>query len=211
MLGGALLTRYLLPIYPLILIVCVDLWRTHTRRWPVLAAATAVAFVSALWVNPPTSFAPEDNLTYRDMIVVHQEAIDFVAEHYPDATVLTAWPVAADLFRPELGYVKVPIKAISIDDFTLPQVRKAAQEPGRYDTAIVFTSHFVTPSFRSYLMSHPNTRRGKEFAASRDLMPAEIAALLGGQIVWQDDRGGEWAAVLRFPRSYDALLLPLPR
>ena len=210
-LGGALLTRYLLPIYPLILIVCVDLWRTHTRRWPVLAAATAVAFISALWLNPPTSFAPEDNLTYRDMIVVHQEAIDFVAQHYPDATVLTAWPVAADLFRPELGYVTTPIKAISIEDFALPQIRKAAQEPGRYDTAIVFASHFVTPAFRNYLMSHPNTARGKEFATSRDLAPSEIARMLGGEIVWQDDRGGEWAAVLRFHRSYDAYLLPLPR
>jgi 4-amino-4-deoxy-L-arabinose transferase-like glycosyltransferase len=209
-LGGALLTRYLLPIYPLILIVCVDLWRTHTRRWPIFAAATAVAFLSALWLNPPTSFAPEDNLTYRDMIVVHQEAIDFVAQHYPDATVLTAWPVAADVFRPELGYVTRPMKAISIEDFTLPQIRKAAQEPGRYDTAIVFTSHFVTPSFRAYLMDHPKTSRGQEFAASRDLTPAEIASLLGGEIVWQDDRGGEWAAVLRFHRSYDAQLLQPP-
>jgi 4-amino-4-deoxy-L-arabinose transferase-like glycosyltransferase len=206
-LGGALLTRYLLPVYPLILIVCVDLWRTHTRRWSVLAAVTAVAFISALWLNPPTSFAPEDNLTYRDMIVVHQEAIDFVAEHYPGATVLTAWPVAADLFRPELGYVKTPIKAISIDDFTLPQIKKAAQEPGRYDTAIVFAFHYVTPAFRNYLMTHPNTRRGREFAATRDLTPAEIAGMLGGEIVWQDDRGGEWAAVLRFRRSYDARLL----
>ncbi len=210
-LGGALLTRYLLPVYPLILIVCVDLWRTHTRRWPILAAATAAAFLSALWLNPPTSFAPEDNLTYRNMIVVHQEAIDFVAKHYPDATVLTAWPVAADLFRPELGYVAHPMKAISIDDFTLPQVRKAAQEPSRYDTAIVFTSHYVSPSFRSYLTSHPNSRRGKEFAANHDLSPAEIASMLGGEIVWQDDRGGEWAAVLRFHRSYEALLLPPTR
>ena len=191
--------------------MCVDLWRTRTRRWPLLAAATAVAFISALWLNPPTSFAPEDNLTYRDMIVVQQEAIDFVAEHYPGATVLTAWPVAADLFRPELGYVKTPIKAVSIDDFTLPQIQKAAQEPERYDTAIVFTFHFVSPAFRNYLMTHPDTRRGQEFAASRDLTPAEIARMLGGEIVWQDDRGGEWAAVLRFPRSYDARLLPLQR
>ena len=206
-LGGALLTRYLLPIYPLILIVCVDQWRIHTRRWMVFAAVTAAAFISALWLNPPTSFAPEDNLTYRNMIVVDQEAIDFVAEHYPDATILTAWPVAADVFRPELGYVKEPMKAVSIEDFTLPQIQKAAQEPGRYDTAIVFTTHFVTPSFRSYLMSHPNTRRGREFAATRDLSPTEIAAILGGHIVWQDDRNGEWAAVLRFDRSYDARLL----
>ena len=208
-LGGALLTRYLLPIYPLILLVCVAVWRTHTQRWPLLAAATFAAFLSALWLNPPTSFAPEDNLTYRDMIVVHQQAIDFVAQHYPDATVLTAWPVAADLFRPELGYVTQPIKAFSIDDFTLPNIRKAAQQPGRYDTAIVFTTHFLAPAFRHYLLTHPNSSRGREFAATGDLTPAQIAAILGGRIVFQADHNGEWAAVLRFDRSYDArLVLP---
>ena len=139
------------------------------------------------------------------MIVVHQEAIDFVAQHYPKATVLTAWPVAADIFRPELGYVLHPLKAVSIKDFTLPQIRKAAKESDRYDTAIVFTTHFLTPSFRRYLLDHPDSRRGREFAATRDLTPAEIAAILDGRIVWQVDRNGEWAAVLRFNRSYEAL------
>jgi 4-amino-4-deoxy-L-arabinose transferase-like glycosyltransferase len=205
-LGGALLTRYLLPVYPLILLVCIDAWRSRTHLWPIFALATAGAFLSALWINPPTSFAPEDTLTYRDMIVVHQEAIDFVAQHYPQSTVLTAWPVAADLFNPYLGYVATPIKATSIEDFTLPSIRKAAQEPGDYDTAIVFTTHFVTPPFRHYLLAHPNSRRGREFAATRDLTPNEIAAILGGTIVWQDDRNGEWAAVLRFNRSYEAIL-----
>jgi 4-amino-4-deoxy-L-arabinose transferase-like glycosyltransferase len=209
-LGGALLTRYLLPVYPLILLVCVAVWRTHTQRWPLLAAVTFAAFLSALWLNPPTSFAPEDNLTYRDMIVVHQQAIDFVAQHYPDATVLTAWPVAADLFRPELGYVTRPIKAFSIDDFTRPNIRQAAEHPGRYDTAIVFTTHFLAPAFRNYLLTHPNTYRGREFAATRDLTPAEIAAILGGRIVFQADHNGEWAAVLRFDRSYDVLNRPPP-
>jgi 4-amino-4-deoxy-L-arabinose transferase-like glycosyltransferase len=205
-LGGALLTRYLLPIYPLILIVCVSLWQERARWWPALATITATAFISALWVNPPTSFAPEDNLTYRDMIVVHQEAIDYVAQHYPNATVLTAWPVAADLFNPWLGYIKQPIKATAIEDFTLTQVQKAAAEPDRYDTAIVFTTHFVTPSFRRYLEAHPDSRRGREFNATRDLTPKEIAGMLGGRIVWQDDRNGEWAAVLRFDRAYEARL-----
>jgi 4-amino-4-deoxy-L-arabinose transferase-like glycosyltransferase len=212
-LGGALLTRYLLPIYPLIILVCVDVWRARTHWWPVFAALTAAAFISALWLNPPTSFAPEDNLTYRDMIVVDQEAIDFVARHYPDAAILTAWPVAADVFRPELGYVTHPLKAISIEDFTLPHIQKAAKEPDRFDTAIVFTTHFVTPSFRNYLMAHPHSSRGRQFAASRDLTPTEIAAILGGTIVWHDNIHGEWAAVLRFNRTYDARttpLLPLP-
>jgi 4-amino-4-deoxy-L-arabinose transferase-like glycosyltransferase len=203
-LGGALLTRYLLPIYPLILLVCVAVWRERTRLWPVFAAVTAAAFISAWWLNPPTSFAPEDNLTYRDMIVVHQEAIGYVAHNYPDATVLTAWPVAADLFRPELGYVSQPIRVFSINDFTRPEILKAAQQPGRYDTAIVFTTHFTAPAFRNYLMEHPDSRRGREFAATRDLAPREIAALLGGRVVQQFDRNGEWAAVLRFDRSYEA-------
>jgi hypothetical protein len=210
-LGGALLTRYLLPVYPLILLVCVDTWRTRTRWWPAMAAVTAAAFVSAWWVNPPTSFAPEDNLTYRDMIVVHQEAIEYVAAHYPHATVLTAWPVAADLFRPELGYVTQPIKAFSIEDFTRPEIEKAAHQPGEYDTAIVFTTHYTTPSFRRWLLAHPHSRRGQDFERTRDLRPEEIAFLLGGKVVWQDDRNGEWAAVLTFPRSYEASLRePLP-
>ncbi len=210
-LGGALLTRYLLPIYPLILLLCVDTWRSRTHWWPAFAAVTAAAFISAWWLNPPTSFAPEDNLTYRDMIVVHQQAIDYVAQHYPEATVLTAWPVAADLYNPYLGYVTTPIHAFSIEDFTRPEVLKAAAEPDRYDTAIVFTTHFLEPSFRRYLLTHPNTRRGREFAATRDLSPQEIALLLHGQVVQQFDRHGEWAAVLRFNRSYEArLILPNP-
>ncbi|MGC9197546.1 MAG: ArnT family glycosyltransferase [Acidobacteriaceae bacterium] len=214
-LGGALLTRYLLPMYPLILIVCVHCWQSRTQRWPLLAVATGAAFISALWLNPPAFFAPEDNLTYRDMIVVHQEAIDFVQQHYPHATILTAWPVSSDLFEPYLGYVKHPMRVVSIQDFTLPQILIAAREPDRYNTALVFTTHLVTPWLRHYLLNHPNTRRGRAFSATRDLTPAEIANLLGGQIVWQDERGGEWAAVIRFHRGEAAGLcakcLSLPK
>jgi 4-amino-4-deoxy-L-arabinose transferase-like glycosyltransferase len=205
-LGGALLTRYLLPVYPLILLLCVDIWRSRTEWWPGLVVLTFAVFLSGLWINPPTSFAPEDTLTYRDMIVAHQLAIDYVAQHFPDATVLTAWPVAADLFRPELGYVSHPIKAFSIEDFTRPSILKAAEEPGDYDTAIVFTTHFTTPSFRHWLLAHPTTARGREFAATRDLTPEEIAVILGGRIVFKTDQHGEWAAVLRFPRTYEGQL-----
>jgi 4-amino-4-deoxy-L-arabinose transferase-like glycosyltransferase len=208
-LGGAMLTRYLLPVYPLILLLCFDAWYGRTRLWPLFTAVTAAAFLGGLWIDPPTAFAPEDTLTYRDMIVVHQEAIAFVAQHYPSATVLTAWPVAADLSRPELGYVAHPIASHSLEDFTRPSIERAATDPGAYDTAIVFTTHFTAPSFRRWLLAHPNTARGREFAATRDLTPEEIAAILGGKVVWQDQRNGEWAAVLRFYRSYEASVLTL--
>jgi len=203
-LGGAILTRYLLPIYPLILLACVATWRERTRIWPYLALLTGVAFFSALWLNPPTSFAPEDNLTYRNMIVVHQEAAAYIAEHYPDATVLTAWPAAAELFRPDLGYVQRSIKVTPVENFTFAEVQKAAQEPDQFDTAMVFTTHYTSPALSRYLLTHPNSRRGREYATERDLHPREIASILHGTIVWQDERDGEWAAVLRFNRSYEA-------
>ncbi len=142
------------------------------------------------------------------MIVVHQQAIDFVEQHYPHAKVLTAWPVTTYLFLPELGYATQSMTPVAIEDFTLPSIRKAAKEPGRYDTAIVFTTHFVAPSLRRYLLAHPDSYRARQFAATRDLTPSEIAAILNGRIVWQNSINGEWAAVLRFNRSYDARALP---
>ncbi|HLI76813.1 MAG TPA: glycosyltransferase family 39 protein [Acidobacteriaceae bacterium] len=208
-LGGALLTRYLLPVYPLLLLLCVAVWQERTAAWPWLAAITGAAFLSALWLNPSTFFAPEDNLTYRDMIVVQQDAIDFLNQHFPDATVLTAWPVSGDLSRPELGYTEHTFHVFSLENFTAPELAKAMQQPGRYDTALVFTTHFTSPAFRQYLLSNPASWRGRRYAADLDLNPTEIARLLGGEVVWQEDRNGEWAAVLRFRRSYNASLLPL--
>ena len=205
-LGGALLTRYLLPVYPLTLLVCVWIWETRTTYWPVLAAITTVAFVSAWWLNPPTYFAPEDNLTYRDMIVVHQEAIAYLQAHNPDATVLTAWPAAAELTRPELGYTRHTFKIFSVENFTTAEIDKAAAEPGNFDAALVFATHYTPPALALYMLNHPESKRGQKYFAHRDLPPMELAHRLGGRVVWEDDRNGEWAAVLVFDRRYNARL-----
>lgn len=209
-LGGALLTRYLLPIYPIILLLCIDTWSERTRWLAWLTIATAAVFISGLWINPPTAFAPEDTLVYRDMIVVHEEAIAFVNQHYPDATVLTAWPVSNDLFNPELGYTTHRMRVTPVENFSFDEIQKAAQHPEDFDTAIVFTTHYVAPSLQRYLLSHPDSRIGRVVTANPDLSPPEIAAILHGQIVWQSPNlDGEWAAVLRFNRSYEARLAPV--
>jgi 4-amino-4-deoxy-L-arabinose transferase-like glycosyltransferase len=206
-LGGALLTRYLLPIYPIILLLCIDIWRERTRWLAWLTVATAAIFASGLWINPPTAFAPEDTLVYRDMIVVHQEAIAFVSDHYPDATVLTAWPVSNDLYNPELGYSAYRIKVTPVENFSRDEIEKAAQHPEDFDTAIIFTTHYVAPSLQRYLLSHPDSRIGRAVTANPDLSPLQIASILHGQIVWRSPNlDGEWAVVLRFNRSYEARL-----
>lgn len=206
-LGGALLTRYLLPVYPLILLLCVAVWREHARLWPLLAAFTAAAFISALWIDPPTQSAPEDNLTYRDMVVVHQQAIAYIDQHYSEATVLSAWPATIELHNPELGYSDRPIKVFPVENFVLSSVQHAAQDPGSYDTALVFPTKYASPALRRYYLDHPNSTRARDFAQQRDLSPREVAIVLGGRVEKVFERNGEWAAVLRFDRSYEARLL----
>jgi len=140
------------------------------------------------------------------MIIVHQEAAAYIEEHYPDATVLTAWPAAAELFRPELGYVKRSIKVFPVENFSNAEIQKAMQTPDNYDTALVFTTHYTSPELARYLFKHPDSRRGREFAEDRDLRPSEIAAILHGTLIVTYERDGEWAAVIRFSRSYEAEL-----
>ncbi len=209
-LGGALLTRYLLPMYPLVLLLCVAEWqsRLRTSTWTWIAGLSAVAFLSALWINPPYAFAPEDNLTYRDMVILHQRAIQILEQRYPQATVLTAWPATTELARPELGYTTHPFQVAPISNFSFDQIEKAATEPGDYDTALLFSTKWAPPPGKIDL-GHANQPTDiKYFDFHLDLRPAAAAALLHGDVVWQASRKGEWVAILRFPRIVDAAVTP---
>ncbi len=206
-LGGALLTRYLLPMFPLILLLCAATWHRHLRQWWALAALTAAAFLAGIWINPPYAFAPEDNLTYRDMIVVHQRAVRFIDQTYPQATVLTAWPATTELNRPELGYTNHPIKTFAIQNFAIDQIQKAAADPGSYDVALIFSTKWQPPTNQINLGRRNESADTKYFDFHRDLSPAEVAALLHGDVVWQAHRKGEWAAVIHFPRIVEAALI----
>ncbi len=207
-LGGALLTRYLLPMYPLVLFLCLWVWRERLRLWSLLALLTAAAFLAALFINPPYSYAPEDNLAYRDFVILHQQAIRILDRQYPAATVLTAWPATTELQHPELGYTSLPIKTTPIDNFTYPQLTSA--DPGTYDTALLFSTK-LTPPHGTLNLSRANEHADTRlFDFHQDLSPAEAAALLHGSVVWEQHRKGEWAAILRFPRAVEARLRANP-
>ncbi len=211
-LGGALLTRYLLPMYPLVLLICVAEWRHRFHRWYLLAALSTAAFLCGIWINPPYAFAPEDNLTYRDMIVLHQRAVALIAQKWPQATVLTAWPAFSELQRPELGYTKISIKAVPIQNFAIDQIQKAATDPGAYDTALLFSTKWAPPPGRTNIATRNESTDARYFDFHEDVRPAEASAILHGELVWQASIRGEWVAILRFPRIENASVTrpPLP-
>jgi 4-amino-4-deoxy-L-arabinose transferase-like glycosyltransferase len=74
-LGGALLTRYLLPMYPLVLLMAVTTFYRRVPFWQAMAVFSAVAFAVGLFINPPYGFAPEDNLAYAHVIRLHLAGI----------------------------------------------------------------------------------------------------------------------------------------
>ena len=92
LIGGAVLARYMLPAVPLVIILSVStLWR-RLRLWRAAIACVAIAFIAAWFWNPSYGFSPEDNLAYRDYVVLHEDGERFLEARYPMACVLTAWP-----------------------------------------------------------------------------------------------------------------------
>ena len=222
-LGGALLTRYLLPLYPLVLLLCVDAWRQRLSRsgFLGLAGLSATAFVLGLFVNPPYRFAPEDTLAYRDSILLEQDAIGQIAIRYGSPTVLTAWPATDGLTKPELGYVQHPLAVVSIDNFSYEQIRLArelatseAASGVPYTVALIFSTKYdpsgPTLAWGGWLGRENRALDERYFAFHHDLQPDTIARLLSGEVVWQEQRHGQWAAVLHFSRPQLAWLAPPP-
>jgi hypothetical protein len=204
--GGALLTRYLLPLYPLILLLCVSTFYRRVPYWWGLSLLTAAAFLIGLFVNPPYKFAPEDNLNYADVIRLHQQAIRQIVTHFPGSTILTAWPASDELTKPELGYVKKPLSVVTVANFSLSEIEKAAASPQDFSVGFAFSTKFDPPRLLLDLGARNEALDTRFFDFHRDLAPGAIAHLLGGRVVWRDDRQGEWAAVLDFNRPQVASL-----
>jgi 4-amino-4-deoxy-L-arabinose transferase-like glycosyltransferase len=68
-LGGAALARYLLPMYPLVILIGISTLRRRLLEWPWAVAVIVAGFVLALFSNPFGYSAPEDNFAYRNYVI----------------------------------------------------------------------------------------------------------------------------------------------
>jgi hypothetical protein len=209
--GGAMLARYMLPVVPLVIILCIStLWR-RIRAWRPVLAIVLAGLAAGLFVNPPYGFAMEDNLAYRDYVLLHQQADAYVSHRYGGNRVLTAWPASDELAHPFLGYVSTPLQVVQVEDFTLPHLEAAAELRSDYAAALLFSTKYQagwTPlnRWRAWL-------RVKErfFGYHQDVPPLVGAQLLGGRIVYELDCGGQWVAVIEIDRAVEARVRPATR
>jgi len=205
-LGGALLCRYLLPMYPLLLLVAVTTFYRRVPYWQGLALFSAVAFLAGLFINPPYGFAPEDNLAYAHVIRLHEAGINQLNKQFPGSTVLSAWPMTDELRRPELGYLKQPYDVYALEDFTSAQIDRAAAEPEKYSAALVFSTKYDPQSPLFTLGAKSQALDERYFGLHHDLPPEAIALQLHGALVWKKEDQGQWVALIRFNRQFETRL-----
>jgi hypothetical protein len=129
-LGGAMLERYLLPVLPIVYIAMVAglcALPSLLRAMSQVALIAGVGFCN-FW-NPPYPFPYENNLAFTEFVKLHEIAAGFIEQDYPGAEISTAWPLSAELMRPEFGYVKTAHRVREIQDFSESAVASLENAP----------------------------------------------------------------------------------
>jgi len=169
--GGAVLARYMLPVVPLVILIWVStLWR-RVPAWPLAVALVCGAFAYRCVVNPSYNFPWEENLAYRDFVLLHRDAAHFLADKYPDARVLTSWPATDELRNPYYGYTPRALAVFPVESLKRQDLEPAAARRAEYDAALLYSTH-------------------------GGLSLEESARLLDARVVFQEERKGQWVTVV---------------
>lgn len=208
-LGGAVLARYMLPVLPLVILVCISTMRRRIREWTWFVAIAAAAFVAQLFIPPPYRVAPEDTLLYRDYVLLHKRAADELARH-PQRTVLTAWPASDELTRPFLGYVKQPLPVVRIENFSSPEIGRAAHATDQFDVAYLFSTKWEPPHPLLQSLTFGKQLQERFFDYHEDMSPQAAAGILGGRVTDYRHRNNEWIGIITLEKVEDAMLSARP-
>jgi hypothetical protein len=143
-LGGAVLNRYLLPLFP-ILFAAMAAGLSFYRRTARIACSVALlaGALAGNFINPPYPFAYDDNLAFADFVRLQQQAAAYLESRYPAARVCTAWPLSLELSRPELGFVTSRMEVQEIESFS----GKTLAEVGwpRVDALVAYSRRWDPP------------------------------------------------------------------
>ncbi len=192
--GGAILPRYLLPIFPFFFVVTVVLaWRLPMRAARTICGVAGVCFIAASFINPSYPFPYEDNLSYADFIRLHQRTARFLENQPGEPRILTAWPASDELNRPFLGYVPEPLSVVRIEGFTPDDFRQVA--PGSFDLLYLYSRKWEPPDnllkrFPAFLAIQ---KRYFDYAPQAD--EADLKRRFGLTLLQQFERRGQWVRI----------------
>jgi 4-amino-4-deoxy-L-arabinose transferase-like glycosyltransferase len=192
--GGAILPRYLLPIFPIFFLVATVLvWRLPKIVAHSLCGATLACFVAAWFINPPYPFPYEDNLSYADFIRLHQQAAQFLESRSANERILTAWPATDELARPFLGYVRKPLRVVPLPGFTAGEFNGVPAES--FEVLYLYSRKYEPPE--NWLVRFPYFQKVQEryFDYAPQTPDETLVARYGLRLLARFERRGQWVRI----------------
>ena len=192
--GGAILPRYLLPVFPISYLVFVTfIWRLPRALARAACILAAACLVGSWFINPPYPFPFENNLAYADFIRLHQQAARFLEERPGDPLVLTAWPASGELTTPTLGYVSKPLHVAAIPGFTFQDF--ANTSPESFDLLYFYSRRWEPENnwlARSALLREMQRRY---FGYAPQIPERTLADCFHLRLLVSFERGGQWVRI----------------
>jgi hypothetical protein len=192
--GGAVLPRYLLPIFPsFFLVLVVFIWRLPKALARGICGAALVCFAGAWFLNPPYPFPYEDNLSYADFIRLHQQAAQFLELRPRGERILTAWPASDELARPFLGYVGKPLRVVPLEGFTAREFEKAAADS--FDVLYLYSRKWEPAE--NWLVRLPYFQKAQEhyFNYAPQIAEETLVARYRLRVLARFERRGQWVKI----------------
>ena len=192
--GGAVLPRYLLPIFPPLVLIAVTLiWLLPRLVARSIMVLTAVCFVWAWFLNPPYPFPFEDNLAYADFVHLHERAAQLLAAHAGERRILTAWPTSDELSRPFLGYVPQPLNVVAVQGFGRHDFDNVS--PDSFDFLYLYSRRWEPPS--NWLRRFPWLQRLQEryFEYQPEIQENELAVKYHLRLLASFERRRQWVRI----------------
>ena len=188
--GGALLPRYLLPMFPCFYLALAMLAEGLPRR--VMRSAfvlIAACFVASWFINPPYPFAYENNLAYADFIHLHQQAAAWLSSQPDGPRILTAWPATDELTHPELGYVKQPLRVAGVPGFTAQDFGNVSASS--FDLLYLYSRKWNPPN--NGFLRFPLIERADEFTPA--IAPGILVKRFHLRLLAAFSRRGQWVRI----------------
>lgn len=111
--------RYLLPIFPLIILIFANSTSNlFKNKSYIIALLFILISITQFYGNSnAVGFTLENNLEYQDLIRVRELGANYIELNYPNAKILTTFPLFLDLKYPYGKYVTRELDVITIDHY----------------------------------------------------------------------------------------------
>jgi hypothetical protein len=192
--GGALLRRYLLPIYPVFYLGAVWLvWRLPKPLARGVCGAAALLFVAAWFFSGPYSFEFESNLAYADFVRLHEQAAHYLESRSDASRILTAWPATGELTQPFLGYVAKPLLVVPIDGFG--EADFSNTPANSFDLLYLYSRKAEAVHRGLMLVPWVQRLNRRYFGYAPQVSDETLAARYHLKLLKQLDRHGQWVRI----------------